>query len=210
MKGKGHLSQWHDERGFGFITPVSGDKPVFLHIKEMANKSRRPAVGELLSYELTQDDKGRWQALNAMTIEDKQLLRQQTKQRQQKQQQYQAGRSYWVWSWCLWPVLALASWQHWLPLYTPLWYLAMSLICYIAYAKDKAAARDNSWRIAESTLQIQALLGGWPGALLAQHQLRHKSVKTEFRQLFWLMVILNIAALFALFHYRAQLPVSWY
>lgn len=40
-----------------------------------------------------------------------------------------------------------------------------------------------------------ALLGGWPGALLAQQVLRHKSAKAEFRQVFWVTVLLN-AALF--------------
>ncbi|WP_063355112.1 DUF1294 domain-containing protein [Shewanella mangrovi] len=210
MRGKGHLSQWHDERGFGFITPLTGEQQVFLHIKAMANRSRRPALGELLSYELEQDKQGRWQAKNAMTIEDKQLLRRQAKQRQHRQQKHQAGRSSLAWSLTLWPMLALASWQHLLPFYTPVWYFTMSLICYIAYAKDKAAAQQDSWRVAENTLQLQALIGGWPGALLAQQRLRHKSVKPEFRRVFVLMVLLNLAGLFGLYHYRAMLPPSWY
>ena len=39
-----------------------------------------------------------------------------------------------------------------------------------------------------------ALAGGWPGALLAQQWLRHKSSKTRFQQEFWLMVLINVAA----------------
>ncbi|MCH1917948.1 DUF1294 domain-containing protein [Shewanella sp. A3A] len=204
MKGKGHLSQWNDERGFGFITPVNGDKPVFLHIKAMANRSRRPTVGELLSYELAQDKQGRWQALNAMNISDKPALRQQAKR--QKQHQRQRGTAKYSLLFLL--LVALASWQQWLPKYTPIWYLALSVISYISYALDKRAAQQDRWRISESTLQLQALLGGWPGALLAQQRLRHKSVKTAFRRVFWLMLLLNLAALFALYHYRAQLPTA--
>jgi uncharacterized membrane protein YsdA (DUF1294 family) len=37
------------------------------------------------------------------------------------------------------------------------------------------------------------LFGGWPGAVLAQQWLRHKTVKQPFRQMFWLTVALNIA-----------------
>lgn len=34
---------------------------------------------------------------------------------------------------------------------------------------------------------------GWPGALLAQQFLRHKSTKAEFRSVFWTTVVLNVA-----------------
>lgn len=56
--------------------------------------------------------------------------------------------------------------------------LAASGITFIAYALDKRAAKKQSWRIQESRLHLLALLDGWPGALLAQQVLRHKSAKT--------------------------------
>ena len=40
-----------------------------------------------------------------------------------------------------------------------------------------------------------ALAGGWPGALLAQQWLRHKSAKREFRAVFWATLVLNVAGL---------------
>ena len=40
-----------------------------------------------------------------------------------------------------------------------------------------------------------ALLGGWPGALLAQGWLRHKAVKTSFLATYWLTVLLNLGLL---------------
>jgi uncharacterized membrane protein YsdA (DUF1294 family) len=43
-----------------------------------------------------------------------------------------------------------------------------------------------------------ALLCGWPGALLAQQVLRHKSAKGEFRAVFWVTVVLNTGALVVL------------
>lgn len=70
-------------------------------------------------------------------------------------------------------------------------YGCMSLLSYAVYAIDKRAARRGARRVPERTLHLLALLGGWPGALLAQHRLRHKTVKPAFRALFWLTVLGN-------------------
>ncbi|MGL6045682.1 MAG: DUF1294 domain-containing protein, partial [Vogesella sp.] len=48
-----------------------------------------------------------------------------------------------------------------------------------------------------------ALLGGWPGAALAQYVFNHKSTKPSFRRLYWLTVLLNVAALGSLLYYGA-------
>ena len=77
----------------------------------------------------------------------------------------------------------------------PTAYFVMSFVAFIAYAIDKRAARQGKWRTPESTLHILEFLCGWPGAWLAQRWLRHKSVKTSFRVVFFLMVGLNLAAL---------------
>jgi len=73
-------------------------------------------------------------------------------------------------------------------------YLAVSLITYLVYAFDKTAAKDGAWRTKESTLHGLSLVGGWPGAVIAQQTLRHKSSKQSFRFIFWITVILNVAA----------------
>ncbi|MGH8688817.1 MAG: DUF1294 domain-containing protein [Burkholderiales bacterium] len=71
----------------------------------------------------------------------------------------------------------------------------MSGVAFILYGLDKWAAKRELERTRESTLQICALLGGWPGALLAQQVFRHKSSKRSFQIAFWIMVVLNCAAL---------------
>jgi uncharacterized membrane protein YsdA (DUF1294 family) len=71
-------------------------------------------------------------------------------------------------------------------------YLAMSVACFIAYALDKSAARRGERRTPESTLLMLGLFGGWPGAVLAQQWLRHKTVKQPFRQMFWFTVFVNV------------------
>ncbi len=74
-------------------------------------------------------------------------------------------------------------------------YLLASLITFVVYAWDKSAARRSRWRTSESTLHILALIGGWPGGLAAQKLLRHKSSKQAFLTVFWVTVMLNIAAI---------------
>lgn len=78
----------------------------------------------------------------------------------------------------------------------PIWvagvYLALSVISFGQYAADKRAAQRNSWRIPESTLQFTSAVGGWPGSIVAQQILRHKTRKASFLGTFWLMVALNV------------------
>ncbi|HEX7571194.1 MAG TPA: DUF1294 domain-containing protein, partial [Verrucomicrobiae bacterium] len=64
------------------------------------------------------------------------------------------------------------------------------------YANDKRRAREKNWRISEDTLQLTALLGGWPGAFLAQHKFRHKVSKPGFQMVFWLIVLVYQFAAF--------------
>ena len=64
---------------------------------------------------------------------------------------------------------------------------------------NKRAALRGDWRVAENTLHGLALLCGWPGALLAQELLRHKSAKPAFRRLFWLTAALNVLGFVLLF-----------
>jgi uncharacterized membrane protein YsdA (DUF1294 family) len=68
----------------------------------------------------------------------------------------------------------------------------MSLVSFIAYGLDKRQAINGGRRVSERTLQLMAFLGGWPGALIAQRQFRHKTQKVPFRIVFWMLVVLHI------------------
>jgi len=84
----------------------------------------------------------------------------------------------------------------------PVWvgglYLAASAVCFVAYAIDKSAAVAGRRRISERTLILLGLACGWPGALVAQQALRHKTQKVSFRSVFRGSVFLNVAAFVAL------------
>jgi uncharacterized membrane protein YsdA (DUF1294 family) len=82
-----------------------------------------------------------------------------------------------------------------LPLGILILYLTASAAAFLAYRLDKSAAQRRAWRIAESTLHVLALIGGWPGALIAQSVFHHKSRKASFQRAFLATVAVNCAAL---------------
>ena len=69
----------------------------------------------------------------------------------------------------------------------------LSIVLFALYKTDKQAAKMQHWRTKENTLHILFLLGGWPGALIAQQTLRHKSSKTSFRVFYFLTLLVNLA-----------------
>src|SRR3954453_3158200 len=72
-------------------------------------------------------------------------------------------------------------------------YAVMSVVTFAVYAFNKSRAARGGWRVAESHLHALALLGGWPGALLAQQTLRHKRRKVAFMLVTLLIVALHVA-----------------
>lgn len=80
-------------------------------------------------------------------------------------------------------------------------YLAViNLLAVSMYSMDKFAAVRGfgEQRVAEATLHFYGLLGGWPGALIARHVLRHKTRKQPFVFVFWVAAAINVAAVLAI------------
>ena len=65
----------------------------------------------------------------------------------------------------------------------------------MVYAFDKAAAFQNRRRTRENTLHLLGLVGGWPGALVAQRMFHHKSKKEAFQSAFRITIFLNCSVL---------------
>ena len=85
-------------------------------------------------------------------------------------------------------------------------YGLFSGVAFLMYGADKSAAAQGRWRTSESTLHTIALMGGWPGALVARRVFRHKTTKQPFRTIFWFTVIANCVAL-AWFVHQAPLEL---
>jgi uncharacterized membrane protein YsdA (DUF1294 family) len=73
-------------------------------------------------------------------------------------------------------------------------YLAMSAVAFAAYRIDKSRAVRGDRRIPEATLHVIELLGGWPGAWIAQRVFRHKWRKTRYLLVFWGIAAIHVVA----------------
>ena len=190
MRYVGRIADWNDEKGYGFVTPNGGGERAFVHVKSLELRGRRPIDGELISYEPEFDERRR---LNAKRIRPVRISAKTAEPRRPWLPRKVLG------------ILALsaffiAAYLGQVPLTVPLLYAGMSLITFFAYGLDKSAARTRRWRTQESTLHLFELLGGWPGALIAQGSFRHKTRKLSFQIVFWLVVALNLGAVAWLIH----------
>jgi uncharacterized membrane protein YsdA (DUF1294 family)/cold shock CspA family protein len=183
MRFQGKISSWKDDQGFGFVVQNGGGERAFLHIKAFENRTQRPAEGDLITYVQVRDDKGRFRAEQVCFVG----------QRKVAAAESGSGAVIWMLVFCAFIVSACFIGR--LPWLIAGGYWAVSIVAFIAYALDKSAAKNNRWRTPESTLHLLGVLGGWPGALLAQRWLRHKSKKTAFLLVFWATALINCAAL---------------
>ncbi|MBW8847745.1 MAG: cold shock and DUF1294 domain-containing protein [Burkholderiales bacterium] len=187
---KGTLTQWDDAKGYGFITPDGEGAKLFVHIKAFGLRPHRPFVGERLSFREGQDAQGKRRATDVQGLASRAAPPAPApRDRGRVQLLVPAFAAFVLFSHLRW---GLPNW---------LWglYSAMSMATFIIYALDKRAAACGDWRVAENTLHALSLACGWPGALLAQQLLRHKSAKPSFRRIYWLTVAVNIAAFVAIF-----------
>ena len=60
MKGK--ISQWKDDKGFGFIQPDDGSEKLFFHVSSVKTNARRPQVGDSVLYDPMRDSQHRLKA----------------------------------------------------------------------------------------------------------------------------------------------------
>jgi len=191
---KGKITTWKDDQGFGFITPTSGDASVFVHIKAFEKKGRRPVGNEIVTYDLAADARGRTRAERVVFAGDQLPLR--APQKVSRLALAVVGLFF--------VMLAATVFSRMLPLVLLGFYLGASAVTFLLYGLDKSAARLGRWRTQESTLHFFGLIGGWPGALVAQTVLRHKSRKQPFKTVFWITAVLNCGALAWLYSPRGS------
>lgn len=72
-------------------------------------------------------------------------------------------------------------------------YAVMSLVTYVIYAWDKAAAAQGRWRVRERSMLLCEFLGGWPGAACARKIMRHKTRKTSYLVWSWIIIFAHVA-----------------
>ena len=183
------MTTWNDDKGFGFITPAAGGdagargQKVFVHISAFERGTERPASGDTVTYSISTDSHGR---LRAVGVTGPARL-----PRRAALSEVLAAVALVV----VFGLLLCLRLTWGLTVWVVVEYAVASILCFIAYAADKSAARSGRRRTRESTLLLLGLIGGWPGAILAQQQLRHKNAKPSFQRAFWVTVVLNLVAL---------------
>jgi uncharacterized membrane protein YsdA (DUF1294 family)/cold shock CspA family protein len=193
MRFDGIIKSWNDERGFGFITPFHGDQEIFVHIKAFSSRSATPQVGQAVTFgvELNSEGKKRAKAVKPFQPGVPLRKRPRTNSAQKGAATYLAIPAF-----VTLYVVSAVLWQ--VPFWTAGIYVGASVMAFAVYAVDKSAAVANTWRVSERTLLLIGLSGGWPGAIVAQQLLRHKSSKASFRATFWGTVVLNVVVFIAL------------
>ncbi|MGB9493266.1 MAG: cold shock and DUF1294 domain-containing protein [Azonexus sp.] len=193
MRIEGVIKNWNDDRGFGFIEPLNGGQEIFVHIKAFVSRTGRPEVGQRVTFEveMTPDGKKR-----AKRVEAAKPKRQSVRERNDNPAQWGTATLFAIPAFFVLFTIAAFLWK--VPGWVAGLYLGASVVCFFVYAVDKSAATADRWRISEDTLLGLGLIGGWPGAIVAQQVLRHKSNKASFRTRFWATVIANVLGFIAL------------
>jgi uncharacterized membrane protein YsdA (DUF1294 family)/cold shock CspA family protein len=201
MRFKGTLVEWNDARGFGFLEPAGGGQRAYCHISQFARRSRRPAIGDRVTYELSRDERGRPRASQIRPVAATKVA---------AAKKSSSLLSPWVaivTAALFIAAVAGLAFRGALPILIPAIYLCLSFVTILAYAFDKSAAKNGRRRTQESTLHLLSLLGGWPGAWIAQLAFRHKIKKVSFMVTFVVCVVGNLAALGWLGMHPGALPV---
>ena len=171
---KGRLAKWEDAKGFGWVE-ADGQR-IFAHIKDFGSGQPRPVAGDEVTFTTGVDAQGRTCAKAVRLVRTTGRI----------------GIGAWL-SLAGLLVLPLFSveylpFQRWV---VPAVMAAASGVAWICYKSDKQRAESGRWRISEAHLHLVELLGGWPGAFLAQRKFRHKTRKGSFQSIFILIVVLH-------------------
>jgi cold shock CspA family protein len=143
MRLSGKLTSWNDEKGFGFVTPDKGGKPVFVHIAAFPSRRQRPETGIGITYELARDERGRDRAERVRMVGGGVSLG-------------PVSMAFIVSAGFL-AFVAIVAALGYLP-FVILWlYLVTSLLTFLVYYLDKSAAGKGSQRTPE--YQLHRVLG---------------------------------------------------
>lgn len=205
MRLTGKVVFWQDKKGFGFLFCQETEQKLFFHIRDLAESHHRPAEGDEFSFSIGEDKQGRPIAKQLSLVHANPVAIQ---QRLPQVHAVDLGYTqdialYFRAAFLMLVIIALLFGT--LPYLLPILYLEASLFTYWLYRADKhAAIARQSQRIPEESLQMFSLIGGWPGALLAQQQLAHKRSKPLFQREFWFIVLGNCLLLLWLMSQHGQ------
>jgi uncharacterized membrane protein YsdA (DUF1294 family)/cold shock CspA family protein len=169
----GRIIAWDRSKGYGYVE--SGQRRLFLHIRDFAERHKVPALGDTIIFSIGTDRKGRPCAVRAAHQNDGGRIR--------------SVHLAVLVALLIAPGIAAlrvtGKNESW---FLAGWYALASAATFAVYVFDKRRAKSGGWREPETMLHLSELAGGWPGAFLAQQHLRHKCSKLSFQVVFWFIV----------------------
>lgn len=200
-KEQGRIVHFHADKKFGFIQ-YRGNREIFFHQRQF-RAGRTPIIGEMVVFEITKDKAGRDCADNVQElafVQKQQARRQQYEIYQERQEQKNGllnaicgfATMYFV-------IMTALSLMTDVPNYLPVYYVALGLVSFLMYHKDKQSAQTGQWRTPELSLHMIDGLGGWIGASFAHRLLDHKATKANFRTMFYATIALHIMVVIGVF-----------
>lgn len=203
---KGVLVLWNDNKGFGFVRPEEGAPDHFVHISAFKHKGgpllRRPMIGDTVLFTLASERPGKNRIAHAR-IEGME----QEPIRPRSTPVIPKPRSLALTALISAP-LALSGLLLWegispFPFFC---YTFFSVLTILLYGTDKILAARRSWRVPEMYLHVLELFGGWPGALIAQNDFRHKTRKSTYQWVVWGIIALHGCGwlIFLVWHFHPQ------
>ncbi|UJF25405.1 DUF1294 domain-containing protein [Suttonella sp. R2A3] len=198
----GYIQHWNDAKGYGFIHQDGVKKGIFFHISNLPYHHHRPKKGDQVCFIAQQND-GRYSAKRVVFAKDADKLDWDAHYiiDHHRSPHLRCGELLVFGFIALFFLGVLAVLSTTLALTSAV----ISVLTFMLYALDKKAAITQTQRIPEASLHVAALLGGWPGALIARQLLYHKTKKKRFIIFFWLSVVVNFFALYLLIVY---LPIA--
>lgn len=200
---RGTIKAWDDAKGYGFIEPHEKGKGVFFHVKQWTLRNERPNVGRQVFYIAEEASRGKLRASLVRPLAAAQVEEETVSFRSL------LNGDLGIFVLCAAGVLILLlGLIVKLPLEVAAAYIVSSTLTYLLYRSDKLSAGKGQSRVPEMTLHFFGLLCGWPGGLVAQQRLRHKTIKASFQVVFWLTAVLNLF-LVAFYVFHRQNPEFW-
>lgn len=194
----GVLTEWNDERGFGFADSA-GEARIFVHIKFFRSRRRRPEAGDPIRFTLGVGRDGGPAAQDVELLVDEPVAMAPNpvppapSASRNSRDLIRLPLALLILS-AATVAVSLAR--------APLWfgalYVGMGLASAMLYAFDKAYARRGTWRVRETSLHLADACFGIAGGLVAQHWLRHKTRKPAFRIITLMISLFHAILLLAL------------
>ena len=198
--------QWNDARGFGFIRDGVGARH-FVHIKSIRRTVVRPEAGLRVTFVPDADTQGRSVAtavvLFGVETTPTRVARTTERHRQSNPAPLRLAAATAIVVTAASAVL-LDRASVWLLV----GYLAIGVISIWRYWADKAKAEADEWRVPETELHVLDLVGGIAGGLVAQALLHHKTRKTGFVAITWLIAAAHLIVLGTVAAGLADIPAA--